>query len=77
MRKKKTDWADLAFQFLSFAVMCLILSVLRMPFIAKVILAFGVSFLLSVAWAYCRKLWRRRRAEPKRIRVVSVKNADD
>ncbi|MBW4095743.1 MAG: hypothetical protein HIU81_10415 [Acidobacteria bacterium] len=75
--RKKTDWADLTFQFLSFAVMCLILSVARLPFVGKILLAFAASVLLSFLWAQGRKMWRKRRAEPRRIRVVSVKNADD
>ena len=75
--RKKTDWLDIAFQFLSFALVCLALSVAKWPFLVNIIVAFGVSLGLSWVYGNVRRAVAVRRAAPKRLRVVSIKNVED
>lgn len=75
--RKKTEWLHIGFQFLSFALVCLVLSAARWPFLVNIVVAFGLS--LGLSWAYnkVRRTVAVRKAGPKRIRVVSIKTADD
>lgn len=75
--RKKADWLDITVQFASFAAMCLVLSLARFGLPLKIVLAFGVSIAISGAWAYYKKQTRRRKAEPKRMHVYSIRNADE
>ncbi len=75
--RKKAVRADLVFQFASFALVCLVLSVLPWPFLIKVAAAFGLSLLLSALYNRARRTARRRKSEPKRMRVISIKSVKD
>ncbi|WP_026556093.1 hypothetical protein [Arthrobacter sp. 35W] len=75
--RKKADWLDITFQFTSFALVCLLLSVARWPFLVNIVLAFGVSMGLSWAYGRFRQVRAARKAEPKRMRVISVQNVED
>ncbi|MCY0905549.1 hypothetical protein [Arthrobacter sp. H14-L1] len=75
--RKKSGRADLVFQFVSFALVCLVLSVLPWPFLLKVAAAFALSLLLSAVYTRARRNAQRRKMEPKRMRVISVKSVED
>lgn len=75
--RKKADWADLVFQFISFAMVCVALSVVSWPFPIKIMMAFGFSLLLAWGWAYVRRVLRLRRQQPRKLRVVRIENVED
>ncbi|MCZ2401841.1 hypothetical protein IV498_01245 [Paenarthrobacter sp. Z7-10] len=75
--RKKADWGDLVFQFVSFALVCLALSLLTWPFLVKLVAAFGFSMLLAGVYKYVRRTVRRRRQQPKRLRVMHIENVED
>jgi hypothetical protein len=74
--RKKADWLDITVQFASFAAMCLVLSLTRFGLPLKIVLAFGVSIAISGAWAYYKRQTRKRKTEPKRRHVYSIKVVD-
>jgi membrane protein implicated in regulation of membrane protease activity len=75
--RKRASAADLAFQFISFAGVCVLLSLARWPFPVKIVLAFAFSLLLSWGYSYVRRVLRRRGQQPKKLRVIHIENAED
>jgi hypothetical protein len=75
--RNKADWLDIVVSFASFAAMIMVLSLARFTLPLKILLAFGVSIAISSGWAYYKRKVRKRRSEPKRLHVYSVKNVDD
>ncbi len=68
---------DLVFQFISFALVCLVLSLVSWPFLVKIVMAFAFSMLLAWGYAYVRRVLRRRQLQPKKLRVVRIENVED
>ena len=75
--RKRAGAADLVFQFISFAAVCVVLSMARWPFPVKIVLAFVFSLLLSWGYAYVRRVLRRRQQQPKKLRVIHIESVDD
>lgn len=75
--RKKADWLDITVQFASFAAMCLVLSMTRFGLPLKIVLAFGVSIAISSVWAYYKRQARKRKSEPRRVHVYSIKDVDE
>lgn len=75
--RKKADWLDILVNFISFAAMILVLSLSRFSLPIKIVLAFGLSIAISAGWAYYKRQAFKRKTEPKRLQVYSVKNVDE
>lgn len=79
--RKRASAADLVFQFISFALVCLGLSLVSWPFLVKIVMAFAFSMLLAWGYAHLRRVLRLRRQQrlqqPKRLRVVRIENVED
>lgn len=75
--RTKSQWLDVVVQFASFAVMILVLTYARFSLPIKIVLAFGISLAISGGWSYYKRKVRRRRSDPKRLHVYSVKNVDE
>ena len=74
---KRFDWLDILVQFASFAAMIMIFTLTKFGLPLKIVLAFAVSLAISGSWAYFKRKTLRRRADPKRMHVYSVRNVDE
>ncbi|WP_285727673.1 hypothetical protein [Psychromicrobium xiongbiense] len=75
--RSRVDWLDLGLQFLGFVVIYLVLAALNWPWLLKLAIAFLLAIGVSVVLRRIRLALRKRRSEPKRIRVISVETVDD
>lgn len=55
----------------------LLLSLFSWPFLGKLLLALALAAVFGMLTSRIRKHLRRKRTEPKRIRVISVETVDD
>jgi predicted PurR-regulated permease PerM len=74
--RRRSDWLDLAFQFLSFVLVFLLLSLVSWPILGKLVAAFAFTMLLGWGWTRLRRVLHNRRANPRRVRVIRISDAD-
>jgi hypothetical protein len=74
--RRRSDWLDLGFQFLSFVLVFLLLSLVSWPILGKLVAAFVFTMVLGWAWTRLRAALRARASGPRRVRVISISDAD-
>lgn len=75
--RSRIDWLDIGLQIAGFVLIFVILSLVPWPFILKLLLALALAPVLGFVINRARRAIRRRREEPKRMRVISVETVDD
>jgi len=75
--RSRIDWLDIGLQVAGFVLIFVVLSLVPWPFILKPLLALALAPVLGFATNRIRRAIRRRREEPKRMRVISVETVDD
>lgn len=75
--RSRIDWLDIGLQIAGFVLIFVVLSLVPWPFILKLLLALALAPVLGFVINRARRAIRRRREEPKRMRVISVETVDD
>lgn len=75
--RSRIDWLEVGLQIAGFVLIYLILGLVSWPFLLKLVLALVLAWLLGFVISRIRKIIRRRREGPKRVRVISVETVDD
>lgn len=75
--RSRVDWLDIGLQIAGFALIYVLLSLVSWPFLLKLVLALVLASVLGLVLNRVRRIIKRRRSEPKRMRVISVETVDD
>ncbi|WP_394940150.1 hypothetical protein [Psychromicrobium sp. YIM B11713] len=73
----RVNWLELGLQIGGFVLIYLLLSLVSWPFLVKLLAALVLAMVFGVVANRIRRQVRRRRSEPRRIRVISVETVDD